>query len=153
VESAGLRIVGRQSATVTVLAGRQHPDVPATLDDEESARPHLHVGMLTERATIGPLVVPGRTSCLRCHHLHRRDADPAWPLVAVQWEQAMRRIGDLAADPLLARLVADHVALVLRRFADDGVWSNLAWELRLPDGLGRIESRPPHPLCGCLWPT
>ena len=36
------------------------------------------------RAVVGPLVLPGRSSCLSCAHRHRTDADPGWPAVARQ---------------------------------------------------------------------
>ena len=42
------------------------------------------VRSLGDAAWVGPLVVPGRTSCLRCADLSRRDADPHWPLVLAQ---------------------------------------------------------------------
>ena len=37
-----------------------------------------------DRAVVGPLVVPGRSACLRCLELHRTDRDPGWPGVAAQ---------------------------------------------------------------------
>jgi hypothetical protein len=33
---------------------------------------------------IGPYVVPGETACLACVAAYRRDADPAWPVLAAQ---------------------------------------------------------------------
>lgn len=45
---------------------------------------HLSVRIDDEGAEIGPLVVPGDSSCLRCLDLTRRDADPAWPVIAAQ---------------------------------------------------------------------
>ena len=37
-----------------------------------------------DRATVGPLVVPGRTACTACLHAHRADHDPDWPMLAAQ---------------------------------------------------------------------
>ena len=37
-----------------------------------------------DHGVVGPLVIPGLTSCLRCADLHRRDRDPAWHALAVQ---------------------------------------------------------------------
>ncbi len=45
---------------------------------------HLPIELAGDRVTVGPLVVPGVTACLACVHAHRRDADPAWPLLAAQ---------------------------------------------------------------------
>ena len=46
--------------------------------------PHLVATVRGETGIVGPLVVPGVTSCLRCADLHRRDADPRWPRLAAQ---------------------------------------------------------------------
>ena len=46
--------------------------------------PHLVATVRGETGVVGPLVVPGVTSCLRCADLHRRDADPRWPRLAAQ---------------------------------------------------------------------
>ena len=35
---------------------------------------------------IGPLVLPGATSCLNCADLHRSDRDASWPALAAQLE-------------------------------------------------------------------
>ncbi len=45
---------------------------------------HLPIALAGDRVTVGPLVIPGVTACLACTHAHRRDADPAWPLLAAQ---------------------------------------------------------------------
>ena len=46
--------------------------------------PHLAVRLRDGSGVIGPLVLPGRTSCLRCLDLQRAAQDPGWPLVAAQ---------------------------------------------------------------------
>lgn len=46
--------------------------------------PHLVVIVGELHAQIGPLVVPGRTACLRCIALEKTAADPAWPTLATQ---------------------------------------------------------------------
>ncbi len=156
IAAAGLRTDGAARAALVVLADGHHPDVPAHFDHDLQDLPHLHVGMHGERATVGPLVVPGRTSCLRCAHLHRRDADAAWPLLAVQWAQAVPTMAHPPIDPLLCRLAADHAALLARWWTDapdrPDLWADVALELRLPEGMPRRVPRPPHPLCGCRWP-
>jgi bacteriocin biosynthesis cyclodehydratase domain-containing protein len=141
--------------TFAILADGPHPDIPAHFDHALQDIPHLHVGVLGERAIVGPLVVPGATSCLRCAHLHRRDADAAWPLIAVQWAHALAGMAVPPVDPILCRLAATHAALLVRSWADvphdPGTWSGFAVELRLPHGEARRVDRPVHPLCGCQW--
>jgi bacteriocin biosynthesis cyclodehydratase domain-containing protein len=58
---------------------------PRILRDLHAARtPHLPVRVRDGAGLVGPLVVPGVTSCLRCADLHRSDRDQSWPAVAAQ---------------------------------------------------------------------
>jgi hypothetical protein len=154
LDAGGLAEVATTAkATVVILADAHHPDVPAHLESGALDLPHLHVCVRGGRATVGPLVVPGVTSCLRCAHLHRRDRDRTWPLVAVQWSHVAR--GRSPGDSLMVSLAAAHAVHLVRSWTDDpdqhDRWANLAIELRLGDLLARCVPRPPHPLCGCRW--
>lgn len=140
---------------LTVLADAHHPDVPVDFDHPAMAGPHLFVATYAERAVVGPLVVPGMTGCLRCRHLHRRDADPTWPVVAVQWAHALSALSCSPTDPLLARIAADWAILVTRAWVDlpneVDTWGGWRLEISLPLGDPRTVECPPHPLCGCRW--
>ena len=46
--------------------------------------PHLLVRVRDGVGIVGPLVLPGLSSCLMCADRHRSDADPDWPAMAVQ---------------------------------------------------------------------
>jgi bacteriocin biosynthesis cyclodehydratase domain-containing protein len=46
--------------------------------------PHLPVRVRDGCGLVGPLVVPGVTSCLVCADLHRSDRDSGWPALAAQ---------------------------------------------------------------------
>ena len=50
---------------------------------------HLPVRLRDGAGLIGPLVIPGVTSCLDCADLHRSDRDAAWPAVASQLRNAV----------------------------------------------------------------
>jgi bacteriocin biosynthesis cyclodehydratase domain-containing protein len=45
---------------------------------------HLPVRVRDGTGLVGPLVIPGVTSCLSCADLHRSDRDAAWPAIAAQ---------------------------------------------------------------------
>lgn len=156
VVGSGLCLVeGSGPAGITVLADAPHPDVPAFAERMRMSGAHLHVGVLGDRGCVGPLVVPGITGCLECAHLHHRDADPAWPVLAVQWAQAVRAMRQPPMDPVLAQLVAIQATLLVRAWADEPDhyerWAGFALDVRLPDGAIERRERPPHPLCGCRW--
>jgi hypothetical protein len=155
--NAGGITIGAAQPDLIVLADAPHPDVPAHRAEEPLMRPHLHVGAVNDRATVGPLVVPRVTSCLRCRHLHRTDRDPAWPLLSVQSAQWLGALPVAPVDPLLARIAADWAGLLVRAWVDlpedPQAWADLAIDLRLPLGVPHVRSCPPHPLCGCRWIT
>lgn len=137
-----------------VLCDTAHPDAAADPDAMALDIPHLAVAVTGARAVIGPLVIPGRTSCLRCRDLHLADGDDTWPRAAVQW--AARRPGPAAAG--LAHLSGAWAALQALAVIDAGPAEvqapaiDAALIVSLPGAVVEVESRPPHPLCGCLWP-
>jgi hypothetical protein len=144
----------------TPLAGGEQPDltilaVDAPIDDDRRAAlhaagtAHLAVALGTDHGVIGPLVLPGLTSCLRCADLHRRDRDPAWSALAVQLTVA-RRHGP-GTDVAVATAVVGAAALQALAFldGDEPACIDGTLELRLPDWRLRRRSWPPHPDCDC----
>jgi hypothetical protein len=115
--------------------------------------PHLFAQVRETTGLVGPLVLPGRSSCRRCHDLHRSDRDPGWPSVAAQLSATGRR-RDGACDVVLATAVASHACLQALAFLDgdpappavDGTL-----EVFQADGRVRRRSWTVHPSCGCTW--
>jgi hypothetical protein len=124
-------------------------------DDDLRARlqgdgiPHLLVGVYSVRATIGPLVVPGRTSCLRCADLHRIDRDPAWPALAAQLATVPAR--SEPSDVALCTAATGIAALHALAFLDGETPASMdgTLEMTLPDWRLRRRSRPTHDACAC----
>jgi hypothetical protein len=100
---------------------------------------------------VGPLVVPGRTCCLRCLHLHRCDRDPAWPRVLAQAEHRGSGVAacDVTLSAQVAALAAQQVLAHLDGFSPATIDGTI--EVSLPYGLPRRRSWHPHPACGCAW--
>ncbi len=111
-----------------------------------NGQPYLVVRACDLGATVGPLVVPGRTPCQRCEDLHRCARDPAWPRLLAQ----------------LCRQRPEATALNLHWAVTTAALQAVAWlEGALPDTLGaglelstdrQLHLRPlrAHPGCGCL---
>lgn len=137
-----------------VICGAAHPDAASDGDAMALEIPHLAVSAAAGRAVIGPLVVPGRSSCLRCRDLHLADADPTWSRAAVQW--LARRPGSVGAG--LAHVAGSWAALQVLALVDAGPHRvsvptlDGALAITLPAALPSWEARPAHPLCGCHWP-
>jgi hypothetical protein len=96
-------------------------------------------------------VIPGRTSCPRCHDLYRAERDPCWPRVAAQLSVAARGI-EPACDVTLATAVAALAAgqvLAYLISPDAARCVDATLELRLPDWTVRRRSWPAHRDCPC----
>ncbi len=112
--------------------------------------PYVISGVRETRGIVGPLVLPGRTSCARCHDLFRTDRDPAWPLIAAQLSSP-RSSSITACGVELATAIAavtagqlhDHLA---GRCA--GVLG-ATLEIGLPDWQMHRRAWRIHPDCGC----
>jgi hypothetical protein len=137
---------GQTRADLHVLAvdGPVDPTDAATLATAGLA--HLQIWAGPARGVVGPLVLPGRSTCLHCADLHRADADPHAATVA----RARRSLRLSPALHLLAAVTGGAVAQALQLL--DGVGrpetidGSLEW-----DPTGRIRRRgwQPHPQCGC----
>jgi hypothetical protein len=118
--------------------------------------PHLLASVRENTGVVGPFVLPGRTSCHRCHELHRTDRDPAWPSVSAQL--AAPGPGVAPCDVVLATSVAASASLMALAFLEQ---DRRGWPLPLAaDGTveiaqatGRVRRRSwtRHPACGCGW--
>lgn len=138
-----------EPADLTVLAadGPVADDRLAALHAADA--PYLLVTLGLDSGVVGPLVVPGVTSCVRCIELHRRDRDPAWSSLAVQLSLG-RRYGP-ASDVTVATVLAGVAAQQALAFldGDDPAVIDGTVELQLPDWRLRRRTRPRHPSCSC----
>jgi bacteriocin biosynthesis cyclodehydratase domain-containing protein len=132
--------------TLVVLAG-QLPDPAARM----RRFPHLAVSASEAIGTVGPLVRPGVSACLRCLDLRRADRDPAWPLILAQL--ARRQADPVACDAALAAAVAAQAAAQALHFIDQpgatAPAESATLELVQPGWEWRRRIWPPHPSCAC----
>lgn len=136
---------------LVVLADALVPDPDVLLDLVSRRVPHLIVHAHEGVAVVGPLVLPGRSSCLRCVQLHRSDLDPAWPKLAAQLVGAVP-VADLGCAQVAAALATEQVLAVLAG-PYGGSERPPTWGASLElDPLRATLRRldwPPHPRCGC----
>ena len=136
-----------QCPDMVVLAGRTLPDLGVAASLSRDGIAHLAVQAGTVRAVVGPLVLPGRSSCLSCAHRYRTEADPGWPAVA-------RTLAEHPADAP-AFLNATAAALAVGQVLDhlDGATRPVSIGGTLEWACGEVSPRrrtwPLHPDCGC----
>jgi ThiF family len=113
--------------------------------------PHLAATATEAIAAVGPLVAPGRSACIRCIDLSRRDRDPAWPLIAAQLAGA--EPSPPACDTVLAATAATQAAAQALAFIDGAAPGpaaiNGTLELVMPDWRWRRRTWPMHYDCSC----
>jgi bacteriocin biosynthesis cyclodehydratase domain-containing protein len=141
----------RTSHDLVVLTDALLPEPVRVGRLHSAGQAHLAVRLRDGTGVVGPLVLPGRTTCLRCLELHRRARDPAWPAVAAQ---LVGRPG--TADVFCAMATAALTtaqALVALDGAAGGETApavlDATLELEPFTAVLRKRTWPPHPACGC----
>ena len=138
-----------RSVDLVVLTDALIPD-PRLVQDLCHARiAHLVVRLRDGKGLVGPLVQPGRTSCLRCADLTRSDLDAEWPGLAAQ---LLGRSGyaSPAGIAAVAALALGELETIItcepeRRLAT----LNGTMELDLETRLVVHRAWAPHSRCGC----
>jgi hypothetical protein len=136
-------------ADLVVLARPWAASDPLAVGIHRSGVPHLVATVRGETGVVGPLVIPGVTSCLQCADLHRRDADPRWPRLAAQLTGSEPPPSGTTITCLLtAATAALQVLAYLDGSAAPGVLEATV-ELRPPHLTPRVRRWPAHPACAC----
>jgi hypothetical protein len=134
---------------LVILADTYRRELPEIL--RRAGVPHLAAAASEAIGVVGPLVLPGRTACLRCLDLTRAERDPAWPLILAQLTGG--GADPPACDTVLAAAVATQAAAQVLAFVDRpasaSAVSNGTLELVLPDWQWRRRSWAQHDRCGC----
>ncbi|ORA12314.1 cyclodehydratase [Mycobacterium arosiense] len=115
---------------------------------------HLLVRVRDGIGLVGPLVIPGVTSCLGCADLHRRDRDAAWPAICAQLRETVGvadRATVLATAALALSQVDRVIAAVHGRETTPEPPPTLNATLEFDVHSGALVTRPwaKHPLCSC----
>ncbi|MCV7315655.1 cyclodehydratase [Mycolicibacillus parakoreensis] len=115
---------------------------------------HLAVRVRDGVGLIGPLVIPGVTSCLDCADLHRGDRDPAWPALAAQLRETVGTAdpATVLATGALALTEVNRVVAAVRGAAVDPAppptW-NATVEFDVAAGTLLTRRWRRHPRCRC----
>ncbi|WP_099038920.1 cyclodehydratase [Mycobacterium neglectum] len=144
-------------ADLAVLTDFLVSDPRVVRDLHAAGVPHLAVRVRDGVGLVGPLVLPGVTSCLGCADLHRSDRDAAWPAVAAQLRDTVGNAdrATVLATAALALNQIDRVICAVRRGHDVLHTSEppptLNTTLEFDVNVGSIAARrwSRHPRCTC----
>jgi bacteriocin biosynthesis cyclodehydratase domain-containing protein len=138
----------RGQATFAVLVGFAAPAVLTALSYGSRKLAHLAVAIRDATVVVGPLVRPGLSPCLNCVELHRRDRDPAWPVIAAQLHTSPDSAEPLAATTALA--AAAYAAAEVLAHIDGGTPNTVGATVEITGpGQWRRRHWQSHPRCGC----
>lgn len=147
-----------QAGHVGVLRAGVEPALAVTVDDymihplsaravAQSDLAHLPVVVRPLSVRVGPVLEPGQPLCATCLGLHETDADPVWPVLALQYLL-------LPAAPVERLLLEQAAALAARAVLDclgdaPWRWRRTSVELGVDEPLGLVRRWEPHPRCLC----
>jgi bacteriocin biosynthesis cyclodehydratase domain-containing protein len=145
--------VSAADADLVVLSDNLVADPRMLRDLHSQGVAHLAVRVRDGTGLVGPLVIPGVTSCLECADLHRRDRDAAWPAVAAQLRDTVG-VADrptLLATAALALSQVNRVIGAVRGCSDSEPPTALNATVEFDVHASSIVTRhwPRHPLCSC----
>lgn len=138
------------SSDLVVLCDTLIPDPHVVSQLGQAGVAHLVVRVRDGAGVVGPLVLPGCTSCLRCADLARCERDTDWPWLAAQ---LLGRAGHaspagIAATAALALGELEAILACSRRRAPATL--NTTLELDLESYRLRRRRWAPHSECGCV---
>lgn len=144
--------VTADAVDLVVLADYLVADPHIVRDLHTSGVAHLPVRVRDGTGLVGPLVIPGVTSCLGCADLHRRDRDAAWPAIAAQLRDTVG-VADRATLLATAALALSQVNQVIaavrgrRGTPPSALNATLEFDVNASAIVARQWTR--HPLCSC----
>jgi bacteriocin biosynthesis cyclodehydratase domain-containing protein len=142
------RLIGPRDPDLVVLTDHivTSPEIVGRLMTDRLL--HLPVRVRDGVGVVGPLVAPGRSSCLRCADLHRADRDHRWPLVAAQLA-GRTQVSDLGSVHTTAGVATAQVLRALSpATAPPPTW-NTTIEVDPYAATTVYREWSPHPLCHC----
>lgn len=154
----------RQDVAPLVLGvNRQLPNRPVTLEIAicsyltnpawakaciRKGVPHLPIIKRETEIEVGPLFVPGRTLCLHCQHLAKREVDPEWPQLAAQLACADSVKADTSLSEYASAFAVREILSYLSGLPISLVGAS--WIFNPADPLPQVRQWKPHPKCGCV---
>ncbi|AEV70974.1 hypothetical protein MycrhN_0334 [Mycolicibacterium rhodesiae NBB3] len=146
-----------ESTDLAVLTDFLVSDPRVVRDLHAAGVPHLPVRVRDGVGLVGPLVIPGVTSCLGCADLHRSDRDAAWPALAAQLRDTVGS-ADRATVLATAALALNQIDRVICAIRDESGVSRspdppptldatLEFDVNVGSIVARRWSRHPHCTC------
>ncbi|MGI5216625.1 TOMM precursor leader peptide-binding protein [Nocardia sp. CA-290969] len=136
-------------ADLVVLADALIPDPCLVRELFRAGIAHLAVRVRDGKGVVGPLVLPGETSCLRCADLARSDRDTEWPRLAAQLYGRMGYASPAGIAAVAALALGELETIVACEAGSSLETLDGTLELDLATRELIRRSWSPHARCGC----
>lgn len=140
-------------ADLVILADALIPDPQVVRELFRSRTAHLVVRLRDGKGIVGPLVQPGRTSCLRCADMTRADRDADWPRLAAQLLGRTGHAGPAGIAAVAALALGELETIIACEPGRPPETLDGTLELDLDTRFLDRRAWAPHPRCGCLGNT
>lgn len=150
------------STAVTALGTTDRPSIVLLAEPADPAServrmlmatgtPLLTVSIRERRGVVGPLVIPGESSCLECQDTVRRDLDRHWGVLKPQLLSHPGTTGDGGEAALVMMTAALTTTQVLQWIDGERLPEtiNASLEIALPDLVLERRYWPRHTACSC----
>ena len=136
---------------LVVVADSGAPEPERLAELHATATAHLPVRLRDGVGVVGPLVLPGRSTCLACLELYRAGRDPSWPTVSAQLVGRRGRADPAGTAAAAALATAQAVAALDGAAGFRPTPPTLGATLELDVSAGAVLRRwwTPHPGCRC----
>jgi bacteriocin biosynthesis cyclodehydratase domain-containing protein len=111
--------------------------------------PHLAVRAAEAIGVVGPLVVPGKSACLRCVDMTKSATDPAWPRILAQSAEATPQACDTVLAAATAALASAQALAFIDGAGPEPAAANGTLELVLPNWQWKRRTWRAQPACRC----
>ncbi|MCA2206403.1 TOMM precursor leader peptide-binding protein [Nocardia rosealba] len=142
-------VVGAPGCDLVVLTDALMIDPRLSVDLVLRRVPHLQVRVRDGIGVVGPLVLPGQTSCLRCADLTRAGLDHDWPHLAAQLLGRTGHASPAGVAATTALALGELEAIVECSPRRRPATLDATMELDLDSHELHRRPWPPHPECGC----
>lgn len=139
----------RERVDLVVLTDTVVVDPRLVADLVVNRVPHLQVRLRDGKGVIGPFVLPGETSCLRCADLIKADYDADWPHLAAQLLDRVGHASPAAVAATAALALTELEAILECSTHRCPATLNTTLELDLDSHQLQHRRWEPHPRCGC----
>jgi len=141
-----------QKPNFAIIADQPWSSVERSLELMNQGIAHLVIDPKVSEVCVGPLVIPGYSSCLNCAEMSVASVDKSWP----DMRQLLGQHQEDQTDWLLLQLAVSFAAAQMIQVISSGdaltsALLNRRWRFRLPGPTIEVQQMPVNMFCPCQW--